>query len=302
MRYGWEELKIAIQQPHYFLQEINRLCHRRFYTWEYNRKGIDIHGEDWDNLILLDACRPDAYRERVLPEIPEGHFETRESRGGATREWVIGNFTNRQLHDTVYVTGSSWILKIGDEIGADLHAVIDAKDDFDIHQEKQVEKALEANDQFPHKRLLIHLIPPHHPYIGPTAEEHLPSIKDQGNEFFRKVRKDEFDFSDEILWKSYLENLDRVVPAVRTLIDELPGKTIVSADHTELFGSRTYPLPIREWGHINGVYDPELVTVPWHVHDGDRKTIRSDPPVEDEIDSRSEEEIEEHLRALGYKV
>jgi hypothetical protein len=57
------------------------------------------------------------------------------------------------------------------------------------------------------------------------------------------------------------------------------------------------------WGHPRGIYDEKLVTVPWHVHDaGVRKTIEAEEPVDDQLDSRDPGEIDEHLRALGYKV
>lgn len=302
MRYRIDDVRTALKEPHYIYQEINRIYHRRLNQWEYNRDGICIHDEDWDNLIILDACRTDAYREHVVPAVSDGHFSTRESRGSATKEWIYGNFRERQLHDTVYVTGSSWILKIGDEIGSDLHAVIDAKDDFDDDQEHQIQKSLEANERFPNKRLLIHLIPPHHPFLGPTAEEYLPPVEEQGNDFFGRVRTGKIDIDQETLWRCYRENLQRVIPAVKTLLRELPGKTVVTADHGELLGDRVSPLPIREYGHVTGLYVDELVKVPWHVHKGERKDIIAEPPVQEEIDSRSEEEIEQHLQELGYKV
>jgi hypothetical protein len=193
-------------------------------------------------------------------------------------------------------------MKLGDEIGTELHAVVDAKDDFEYDQNYQLEKALEANEKFPNKRLLIHLIPPHHPYMGPTADEHLPPVEEQGNEFFNEIKNGNIAVDPETLWKIYLENMDRVIPIARTLIEELPGKTVISADHGELLGERIYPIPVREWGHVRGLYVDELTTVPWHIHSGSRKKITEEPPVEEDIDPRTPEEIEEHLRSLGYKV
>lgn len=303
MRFTFEDLRSVIDDPYFLFQELNAAVHRRGYLWDYNRRGIDIFSQDWDNLIILDACRVDAYEEHVRPRLPAGEFETRVSRGACTPEFIRGNFAEKEIHDTVYVTGSSWIFKIGDEIDTELFAVEDAKNDLDESQEYQLEKALQANERYPNKRLIIHFIPPHHPFIGELASEYLPPVEEQTSGFFSRLRRNEFGISQETLWQIYLENLDRVVPHVETLLDELAGRTVVTADHAELFGERVGPVPIRAWGHPRGLYDDHLVTVPWDVHDdGDRKPIESDEPLDDQLDSRSIQEIDEHLRALGYKV
>lgn len=303
MRFTREHAKSVINDPYFLLQEFNATIHRRGYQWDYNRRGVDIFSQEWDNLIILDACRVDAYVDHALPRLPAGQFETRESRGACTPEFIRGNFSDRKIHDTVYVTGSSWIFKIGYEINAELFAVVDAKNDLDENQEYQLEKALTANEKHPNKRLIIHFIPPHHPFIGELADEHLPPVEEQRSGFFARLRRNEFDISHDTLWEIYLENLDRVLPHVETLIDELGGRTVVTADHSELFGERIGPIPIRGWGHPRGIYDEKLVTVPWHVHEnGDRKRIESEEPLDDQLDSRDPEEIDEHLRALGYKI
>ena len=302
-RFSLDDLQTAINDPYFIQQELNAAIHRRGYRWDYNERGVDIFSEDWDNLIILDACRVDAYEEHALPELPSGKLETRESRGAATPEFIRGNFTDRTLHDTVYVTGSSWIFKIGDEIDTELFALVDAKNDLDENQEYQLEKALTANETYPNKRLIIHFIPPHHPFMGDLAEEYLPPVEEQTSEFFGRLRRNEFDLSQDLLWKIYLENLDRVLPHVETLIDELEGRTVVTADHAELFGNRVGPIPMDGWAHPRGLYDEQLVTVPWHVHDSEkRKTIKAEEPEDDHLDSRDPDEIDEHLRALGYKV
>lgn len=302
-RFSLDNVKTAIEDPYFLRQESNAAIHRRGYRWDYNERGVDIFSQDWDNLIILDACRVDAYEEHALPQLPSGKLETRESRGACTPEFVRGNFSDKNLHDTVYVTGSSWIYKIGNEINTELFALVDAKNDLDEDQEFQLEKALTANEKYPHKRLIVHFIPPHHPFIGDLAEEYLPPVREQTSGFFGRLRRNEFDLSPELLWDIYLENLDRVLPHVETLIDELDGRTVVTADHAELFGDRVGPLPMNGWGHPRGLYDDKLVTVPWHVYESsDRKTIESGEPKDDQLDSRDPEEIDEHLRALGYKV
>jgi hypothetical protein len=301
--YSLKQLVRAIQEPRRVAREINRAYHTKLFTQQYNPSGIDIHAEDWDNLIIFDACRYDAYEQHALPQLPNGDFKSKISKAASTPQWIRANFSDRQLHDTVYVTGNSWILNIGDEINADLHAVELAKNDFDVEQQCQVEAGINANRSYPNKRLIVHLIPPHHPFIGPIAECELPPPEEQGNNFFKRFRTGEFEIDRGTLWKIYLENLDRSINAAKILLEELPGKTVITADHGELLGDRGFPIPINHWGHPNKLWMRKLVTVPWHVFDSDeRRDIVAEPPPEDWTDQRSPEKIEEDLRALGYQA
>lgn len=292
----------GIRDPHLIFREVNRAYYRLTRSGEFNSRGTDIFDADWDNLIILDACRYDVFRERADDLLP-GQLERRTSRAATTSEFVRAHFANRKLHDVVYVTGNSWILKIGDDIGADVFSVVNAKNDRDFDQHWITEEAVQAAEDHPDKRILVHFIPPHHPFVGPTAEEHLPSFEEQASDFFERVRRRELDVPDDLLRIVYAENLDRVLPRVEELLDEFRGKTVVTADHGEHLGDRSSPIPVKEYGHHGGLYSEPLVAVPWHVHvNGDRKDIVEDEPLEDDIDRRSPEEIDHQLRALGYKV
>ncbi|TVT85430.1 hypothetical protein FQA18_19770, partial [Haloferax volcanii] len=83
--------------------------------------GVDVFSQDWDNLIILDACRADAFEDIVVPEL-EGNYSTVESKGSATVEWIEQNFTGKTLNDVVYVSANGWLHRISDRIGAEIHA------------------------------------------------------------------------------------------------------------------------------------------------------------------------------------
>ena len=277
---------------------LNRLYYAARNPDGYNADGIDVFAEDWDNLLILDACRYDYFAEQSTLD---GHLESRMSRGSATPEWVKANFTGRQLHDVVYVSANPNYRKNADEIGAEVHAYVDIWQDENLAGEEQTivppetvtDHAIEAAAKYPNKRLLVHYVQPHYPFIGPTGKEHFdPSAT-------LKEVSHRYDLTDERFERAYRENVDIVLDEVARLLDALDGKTVVSADHGELLGERLAPLPLRAYGHPNGVYVEELVKVPWYVHaNGDRKRIVAEPPVEQaEVD---EEAIEEQLRNLGY--
>jgi len=293
--YGLAELRQAIENPHLALREVNRAYHRRLYTRPYNTAGVDVFAENWDNLIILDACRYDVFAEQAELDVP---IESRRSRGAATPEFVRGNFTGKQLHDTVYVSANTWYFQLKEEMDASVHRAIYVDEKA---PEPTTEQALATAQEYPNKRLLVHYIPPHHPFEGPTADSHLPSVEAQSNDLFERVQRGELDVSDELLERAYVENLQRVLPEVETLLDELVGRTVITADHGELLGDRTRPLPITDYGHHVGLYDETLVRVPWVVHeDGERKDVVAEAP-ESDANEVEREHVIERLRELGYR-
>jgi hypothetical protein len=293
--YSLADLKRAAANPHVIPREINRLYHTRFWTRQYNPNGIDVISEDWDNLIILDACRYETFaKEADLP----GQLECRESRAGATPEFVRANFSGKTLHDTVYITGNSWYFKLRDEIDAELHAVEQAN----YRKPGPVtDQALNAASEYPNKRLIVHFIPPHHPFVGPTANEYLPEYDDQLDGFFEQINRGDLNVSDDVLRRAYVENLERVLPEVEKLLNEFNGRTVVTADHGELLGDRSSPIPMLDYGHHSGLYVAPLVDIPWLTHNtGERRRIIDEPPTDDE--TVDEQTVDERLRQLGYRV
>jgi hypothetical protein len=260
-------------------------------------RGVDVFEQAWDNLILLDACRYDAFAERSTLA---GRLESRRSRGSATREWVRANFADRRLHDVVYVSANPNYRKVADEIDAEVHAYVDAwrddalvADGTVVPPEVVTEAALRAADEYPRKRLLVHYVQPHYPFLGPTGREHF----DPTTTVVGAVRRDGVE--TDLLRRAYAENLDLVLSETERLLAGLEGLSVVSADHGELLGERLFPVPLRAYGHPNGVYVRELVRVPWLIHPGDgRRRIVAEPPVErPSLDGRA---VDERLRGLGY--
>ncbi|MFB6308145.1 MAG: hypothetical protein ABEH35_02345 [Haloarculaceae archaeon] len=293
--YGLAELRQVLDNPHLALREVNRAYHRRLYQRPYNTNGIDIFEEDWDNLVILDACRYDTFAAETDFE----GIETRTSRGAATPEFVRGNFTGVAHHDVVYVAANTWYFDLREEIDAEVHAAfyVDDRDPAVM-----TEQALELAAEYPDKRLLVHYIPPHHPFKGSTAERALPPYEEQSNALFERIQRGEIEIDDATLRQIYRENLHRVLPDVDTLLSELGGKTVVTADHGELLGDRTSPVPVPDYGHHTGLYVDELVEVPWYESiNGERKEIVAEPP-DGRGDSPTQDVVDQRLEDLGYKV
>jgi len=301
----WRGLKRGVSNPRFFAREANRLYHRRLYLDDFNADGVDVVAEDWDNLLILDACRYDLFERRH--DLP-GRLEQRRSRGSHTIEFLAGNFTDRDLLDTVYVSASPQLYRWQDRIGATFHDVVHVwrEDGWNeqyhtVLPETTMEYALEAAERYPDKRLVVHFLQPHYPFIdaGRTLNPRRFGDTDEAPDIWGLLSRGEAGVSRDAVRDAYRANFDRALPAVRDLLTGLDGRTVVSADHGNLFGERASPVPVREWGHPPGVHVPELVEVPWQVvKEGPRREISADPP--ERMPEVDEETVEDTLRTLGY--
>mgnify|MGYP002277526645 CR=1 FL=1 len=167
-----------------------------------------------------------------------------------------------------------------------------------VRPEVVTDAAITAAREFPNKRILVHYLQPHAPYIGPTGAEELPC--DYLN-FWSSFKSGEIDVELSVARRAYRENLEIVLKDVERLLSEVDGKIVLTADHGEMLGERTGLLPTKKYGHPSGVYTPELVEVPWFVHEHDsRRKIVAEEPGECEQTDSTDEEVKERLRDLGY--
>jgi len=288
----------GVREPYKIVRELNLLYHRRLRLHDYNHNGTDIFAEDWDNLILLDACRYDEFERHWEYG---GRLEHRTSRGSSSNEFIRGNFRGRELLDTVCVTANGWYVNID---SFEIHAMIPLiESEYRDEQTGAIlpgtvtDHAKRAAERYPNKRLVVHYMQPHTPYIGPTGREYFSDFRIR-SDLDQVIRSTGADTAK--LRTAYRENLELVIEKVGSLLEELDGKTVVSADHGEMFGERHFPIPMRDYMHPHGIDNDVLTKVPWQVISGDRRRrIVAEQPQEkqEEVDADA---VEEHLRELGY--
>lgn len=166
-------------------------------------------------------------------------------------------FTDRNLGDTVYVTANPYSTEIAPD---SFHEIIDvSRDSWDsglgtVPADKVADAAVDALHSYPNKRLLVHLLQPHTPFV----ESNLPA--DVIESPFEAIITGRI--AREPVEQAYLDNLSYVFDYVESLIEQLPNRTVVSADHGEMLGEGAWPVPIRCYGHIPGIRTPELNDVP----------------------------------------
>ena len=286
-----------------------------YYSYLDEHEGTAVMDEDWDNLLILDACRFDTFR-RALPDSGlSGTLRRKRSLGSNTPEFLCANFDGRTFPDTVYVSANPQVTVHTDDA---FHAVVNVwESDWDdthntVRPREMVRRTLEAAERYPDKRVIAHFIQPHYPFIGEFGQEYIE--KQAGIELSRRManggtaESDHWNVWDllkqgqlraDVVRRAYRENLGLALPHVRELGHELDGKTVVTADHGNLFGERLGPAGIRVYGHPEGIYAEDLVTVPWFEMDWSRrKTVRSGGA--SERDPETAGDVSMRLKELGY--
>ena len=318
LSYILDTLRRNWNNTHWWNTMFNREVAGRYYQSVQGNDGIYVMEQDWDNLLILDACRFDLFEEVMREtdfEIP-GQLEKVTSRGSGTPEFLRENFKGSRFDDTVYVTANPFSMKIIDDPFHETdHVWVDGWDDAEqtVLPEVVCDRTLAAEEKHPNKRLISHFMQPHHPFVGDTRLENDPGLE------WVRARATDGDVPDvqfvwerlgrgmvdaAEVWQAYRDNLIRALDPIADLVQELEGKTVITSDHGNGFGERLRPFPTRVYGHDERIRIPALVDVPWFVVDSDgRKTITaaSGERADAATDRNTDERIEEKLKALGYK-
>lgn len=222
-----------------------------------NEKGEHVVERDWDNLIILDGCRLDTYRDIV-----DEAAKKRISRGGSTPYFIRENFGSKDVSDIICIAGNPHYAdsRLKEYIGTEnpfykkykTYMTGWSDEESTVMPHKVKEDALQAEKHFPDRRKIIHFMQPHEPFIGSDLD------------FPRKISADVWLHAelglvdDQEVKKAYAQNLDSVMHDVWSLVDQLSGKTVISADHGELLGEHGF------YGHYGEVDLNSLREVPWH--------------------------------------
>jgi len=256
---------------------------------------MEIMDEDWDNLIILDACRYDIFKNHS--KFKNQNVEKKVSQGSWTLEFIKSNFVGKSFHDTVYVTSNVFSNIIPERT---FHNIIPLYAQEDGSKPQHVaQAALKAHVEYPNKRLLIHFMQPHIPHLTELGQKY-------GKHIFHAAMNGKI--SHKELENSYIENLDIVEKHCELLLNELQGKTVITSDHGENLGesgfysdgthATKFGFNIPLYGH--GFQTEECRLVPWCVIDNykNRKNIEPSEPVSREAVNK--EKMTENLKTLGY--
>jgi hypothetical protein len=269
--------------------------------------AMHVMDEDWDTLILLDACRADLFEE-VADRERFDQYRRATSLGSATAEWTKRNFADGEFGDTVYIASNPHTSKFA---GDSFHELVEVwQDAFDEEQRTVLpgpvtEAALDAHERHPDKRLIVHYMQPHRPFVeaddlqfeGWHPKWHYERKEIAG--IRHPFHALEAGLTDrEAVWNAYADNLSLVLDDALDLVRRLDGRSVLTSDHGNMLGGRAFPVPVRMYAHPRGVRSPELVRVPWAVVDGERRTIVDEGT--NAAEPADQGAMADRLEALGY--
>lgn len=247
--------------------------HGEMKLWSYRTfnflypKGQNILDEEWDWLIILDACRYDSAK-KIFSEYLNGTLDKRISVGSSTPEWLYKTFVRKNKYiDVNYISGNPWVepMRLEGQLDWDdkqykkftpgyipftgkLINIRDVDPELKIILPTTVNTAVkEAIRDGLFGRTIIHFMQPHEPYI---------KYPDLDWEEFAQGN-----IGADVMMEAYESNLRIVLEAVKDLLPYLDGKIVITSDHGELFG---------ECGFIKhpwGIRIKELIEVPWYIID-----------------------------------
>jgi hypothetical protein len=243
------------------------------------RNAVRVMEEDWDNLIVLDACRADVF-EDVADFDYFDEYTRKVSLGSHSSEWTERNFARREFGDTVYVSANPHTAMIAED---SFHELIEMREtDFDeemqtVLPERIVDATIDAYGDHEDKRLIVHFMQPHAPFV------------------YEGASPPPFEGTEEEYWSEYEKTLEHVLSYARELADEIGGKTVITADHGQSYQTNLLNIEINP--HPPRVRLPELVVVPWAIRDGERREIQDEGVRQAELS----DDLESRLRNLGYR-
>lgn len=264
---------------------------------------------DWNVLIVLDACRADAFRQVINPDAG-----VVRSLAPCTRAWIrqFGRITARQPErpDVLWVTANPVVDRDCARYGLDAVRLMSVwRTRWGHHGEAgiptvhpdavndEVRQYLRQHGQ--PERMIIHYMQPHAPYIG-SPELASARIGPAHNPLLREMKclpdPEDAVRRGDLTWQEVREaydgNLKLVWDSVQRLLPDLKGHVIVTADHGELLGEG------GRFGHGCRCTTELLRRVPWVTYDGG--PYEPSPVHVAEEEAQDGDLMERKLRALGY--
>lgn len=248
------------------------------YLRQTRPEGVNFFSEDWDVLLILDACRVDLMESVCNQYDFLSTVESRNSNATYSLGWLENTFPpldEQMLETTGYVTANPFAddlpEAVVDTLGLyePLHQYAWDNDQNTVWAEPVTDHAISAWRDNDLERLVVHYMQPHYPFRGEEWSR-AQSIEEWG----------EFNFEDEVwtllrdrkikrgeVWEAYRRNLEYVLESVSLFLSAVNAETVaITADHGNALGERGI------YGHPPGVPLRCVQEVPWVTTDAERTT------------------------------
>jgi len=265
--------------------------------------GHNFVTDDWDILIILDACRADLFREEIKSHPLKEKLDTIDqvySPASTSKEFMEKCYTqlsDEELSDIHLITANGWEDECLDT--SRFHGIERVWEEYhdpsigNTPPEPVTDAAINAYRQSNASRFIIHYLQPHAPFVHcPGKYNSVNRSHGEGNSqnIWKGLQKGIYEES-EIL-DDYAKNLEIVLDQLEILLNNMSGEVLITADHGNAIG---------DWGiygHPGYVPLPQLKSVPYvKAHAKNSGSYESD---KENLDKKSKIEVSDHLRDLGY--
>lgn len=262
------------------------------------RSGRHIYDHDWDVLVVLDACRYDMYRDVV------GAGESVLSVASTSTEWMDVTFDDKyenEIANTAYVSANPYSQRLDESRFGLVDHVWRGHWDDDlgtIPAGSVTDHGIVVARSEEFDRVIIHYMQPHFPFIGGKQFGHLGRGafdigNGEGQNVWRMVERGAA-APDEVV-DAYYDNLRYVSESVKTVLENVDGRVVISADHANALGEWNM------WGHRAYVPFRAVREVPWDERDCvDEETYGTDTTLANLRKAGTSENVNNRLRSLGY--
>jgi len=217
-----------------------------------------IEKRDWDNLIIFDAMRYD-YFEEIYPEYLEGELKKVYNRGISWTYDFFNEMFDGEWDAVLYTAAPFAIRETFAERGwtyTDHFREVLGHQDVDFDYEKgtstpeMINETVRQHDW--NGRKVIRYMAPHPPLPG------LPFTKGAGKiqRTEKKLMKGEI--TEEDLKEAYKKNVRVAFEGVVSLIPDLDGEVVITADHGTALNESSYLFHARGYPEM-----PCLNHLPW---------------------------------------
>lgn len=284
--------------------------------------GTNIFEEEWDLLIVLDACRVDAIQTLVDEYDILSNIQKYKSVGSATLEWSAKTFIkeySEEIAKTALVSGNGTVSLALEEDPqywagvSERESWLDSiatwntveSDDFFLHDkvwdygyrdpftgtllpECVTDRTISVARNHDPSRIIAHYLPPHAPYRSEALRANR-ELAQHEREPWQSLRSGT---PTEDVWKSYLNEIRWGLEHVSVLLQNVNAeKVVITADHGEMFGE--YGI----YSHPAGVPMWQLRNVPWvETTATDEGTYT--PSME--VKTGPSMDVQNRLKRLGY--
>ena len=290
--------------------------------------GTNVFEEDWDHLIILDACRVDALNEVASEYAFLDEIDTIWSVGSTSREWIEETFREsyrNEIENTAYISANPYSnVLTGDREKFEYPNTQGTYADSLRSFHRLIQNSTVTEDDLAHIESLWvrdgdHPDGGHTSPLPETVTNHTIKAARSGD-FDRIIShymqphqpyfssSEEFDKLSEMekhpinylkkgnkneVWELYLDNLRFVLDDIKILLENVDGSVTITADHGELMGE------MGLYAHPTGHLHPNLRKVPWVRTSGqDLETVHPDVELKGIVENTDTDK--EQLEALGY--